>query len=216
LDSMIEIAAEGGHRLAAYLASPADPPRGGLVVIQTAFGLDDHLRGVCHSYAADGYVAIAPALYDRQQRNAVFAHDAQGGPAAQKLRNGLVMDDVLRDVEAARRRVAGAGKVGVVGFCVGGSIAWLAANALNFAAAACYYGKDIVDSLDKAPRCPAILHFGDQDPLIPASDVEKIRVAFPDIPNFVYHAGHGFDANSPEAARPARTRTLQLLRQYVG
>ncbi len=213
---MIDIVAEDGHRLAAYLATPADPPRGGLVVIQTAFGIDDYLRSVCDSYAVDGYTAIAPALYDRKQRHAVFAHDAQGGSAAQKLRNGLIWQDVLRDVEAARRRLAGAGKVGVIGFCVGGSIGWLAAQALPFVAASCYYGKDIVDFLDRAPKCPTILHFGDRDPLIPPIDVKKIGAAFPEVPNFVYHAGHGFDANCPEAAQAARTRTLRLLRQYIG
>ena len=167
----IDIAAADGHRLSAYLATPHGAARGGLVVIQTAFGVDDYLRGVCESYARDGYVAIAPALYDRQRRDAVFEHTPDGAAGAQDLRRGLDWEDVLRDVEAARARVAGAGKTGIVGFCVGGSVVWLAAHALNFAAAASYYGKDVVDFLDRPPKCPTILHFGDQDRLIPVSDV---------------------------------------------
>ena len=212
----IEIAAADGHRPTAWLSTPAGAPRGGLVVIQTAFGVDDYLRGVCESYARDGYLAIAPALYDRQKRDAVFEHTPDGAAMAQALRRGLDWDDVLRDVEAARARVAEAGKVGIVGFCVGGSVVWLAAHALRFAAASSYYGKDVVDFLDRPPKCPTILHFGDQDRLIPVADVETIRAAFPSILNYLYHAGHGFDGNNPEAARVARARTLELFRAHVG
>lgn len=216
MGSFIDIAAADGHRLAAYLATPPARARGGLVVIQTAFGVDDYLRDVCEAYAAEGFAAIAPALYDRRQRNAVFEHTAEGGAAAGKLRNAFAWDDVLKDVEAARLRVQDFGKVGVVGYCVGGSIVWLAAHALDFAAAASYYGKDIVDFLDREPKCPIILHFGDQDRLIPLADVEKIRSAWPEIPNYVYAAGHGFDAHAPEAARLARARTADLFRKFVG
>ena len=128
----------------------------------------------------------------------------------------FVWSDVLLDVEAARARVATAGRVGVIGYCVGGSVAWLAARSLDFAAASSYYGKDVVDFLDRAPKCPTILHFGDQDRLIPLGDVEKIRAAFPHIPNYVYHAGHGFDGNTPEVATIARRRTMDLFRATIG
>ena len=216
MGDLIDIVADDEHRLQAYLAVPAGSPRGGLVVVQTAFGVDDYLCGVCDAYAADGYAAIAPALYDRQQRGAVLAHDTAGMQAAQILRSGFVWAETLRDIEAARSHVARFGRVGVIGFCVGGSVAWLSAQSLSFAAAASYYGKDVVEFLDRAPKCPTILHFGDADRLIPISDVERIRAAFPDIPNFLYNAGHGFDANVPEAARIARERTLGLMRQHVG
>ena len=212
----IEIVAADGHRLAAYLAQPQDAARGGLVVAQTAFGVNDYLKGVCDSYAREGYLAIAPALYDRQRRDAVFEHTPEGMEAASRRRNGFVWDDVLRDVDAARLRVTCAGKVGIVGFCVGGSIVWLAAHAQPYAAAASYYGKDIVDFLDRAPKCPLILHFGDQDRLIPVADVEKIRAAFPAIPNYLYNAGHGFDGNAPEPANVARARTMELFRAHIG
>ncbi len=212
----IEIRAADGHSLAAWLSTPPGKARGGMVVIQTAFGVDDYLKGVCDGYAREGYAAIAPALYDRQSRGSVFEHTPEGGAAAGRMRNAFVWDDVLKDVEAARARVEGFGKVGVVGFCVGGSIVWLAAHALPFAAGSSYYGKDVVDFLDRPPKCPVLLHFGDQDRLIPVSDVEKIRSAFPEIPNYVYSAGHGFDNNNPEAARVARARTMDLFRKFVG
>ena len=212
----IDITASDGHRLQAFISTPAGAPRGGLVVIQTAFGVDAYLRGACDSFARDGYLAIAPALYDRQRRGAAFEHTPEGGAAAGKMRNGFVWDDVLKDVEAARARVAAAGKVGVVGYCVGGSVVWLAAHALRFAAAASYYGKDVVDFLDRAPKCPITLHFGDQDRLIPLADVEKIKAAFPALPVHVYNAGHGFDGNNPEAAAIARERTMTLFRAHIG
>jgi carboxymethylenebutenolidase len=212
----VELRAADGHALAGYLATPRGSPRGALVVIQTAFGVDDYLKGVCDSYAREGYACVAPSLYDRQRRGAVFEHTPEGGKAAGAFRNAFVWDDVLKDVEAARARVARFGKVGIIGYCVGGSIVWLAANSLAFAAASSYYGKDIVDFLDRAPQCPILLHFGDQDRLIPLDDVEKIRAAFPEIPNYVYAAGHGFDNNNPEAARIARARTMDLFRKFIG
>jgi carboxymethylenebutenolidase len=212
----IALAASDGHRLSAYLAEPAGAARGGLVVIQTAFGVNDYLHGVCDFYAGEGYAAVAPALYDRQRRDAVFEHTPDGSAKAQEKRAGLDWDDVLRDVEAARQRVAGAGRVGIVGYCVGGSVVWLAAHALSFAAASSYYGKDVVDFLDRAPKCPIMLHFGDKDRLIPASDVEKIRAAFPQLPVYVYAAGHGFDGNAPEPAAVGRARTLDLFRTHIG
>lgn len=212
----INVEAADGHQLGAYLAIPQEKARGSLVVIQTAFGVDDYLKGVCEAYARDGYAAIAPALYDRQQRGAVFEHNPEGGAAAGKMRNAFVWADVLQDVEAARARVTQYGNVGIVGYCVGGSIVWLAAQSLAFAAGSSYYGKDIVDFLDRKPKCPVQLHFGDQDRLIAMSDIEKIGAAFPEIPNYVYSAGHGFDNNNPEAARIARARTLNLFRKFVG
>lgn len=212
----VNITASDGHGLSAWLATPPGKPRGALVAVQTAFGVDDYLKGVCEAWARDGYATIAPALYDRQRRGAVFEHTPEGAAAAGIMRNAFAWDDVLRDVEAARQRVASSGNVGVVGYCVGGSIVWLAAHALDFAAGSSYYGKDVVDFLDRKPKCPLQLHFGDSDRLIPMSDIEKVRAAWPEIPNYVYAAGHGFDNNNPDAARLARARTLELFRKFIG
>jgi carboxymethylenebutenolidase len=216
------ITASDGHVLAAYLAAPKGKPRGGLVVIQETFGVNAYVRSLCDAYAQDGYASIAPALYDRQRRDAAF--DDSTGPEvlaeARRLRAALEWPKVMLDVQAAIDEVRSAGRVGIVGYCVGGSVAWLAAVSLPVEAAACYYGRDIVDFLDRAPRCPTILHFGERDHFIPLADVDRIRAAFPDVPSHTYPAGHGFDgagARHHEAsARLARERTLELLRRHVG
>jgi carboxymethylenebutenolidase len=216
----ITLTATDGHVLGAYLARPEGRARGALVVAQDAFGVGAYIRSVCDGFAADGYAAIAPAIYDRQQRGAVFDHTPGSQDDARRCRGALVWDQVLADVEAARAKVSEWGRVGVVGYCVGGSIAWLAASALPFAAASSYYGKDIVDWLDRPPRCPIILHFGDRDRLIPPADVERIRAAYPAIPTYIYPAGHGFDGTGhgqhAPSAELARERTLALFREHIG
>lgn len=217
----IEIAARDGHRLGAYLAESDAQARGGLVVIQEAFGVNDYVRSVCDRYAAEGYLTIAPALYDRQRRNATFGYEKSDLDAARQLRAGLVWDDVLKDVEAAVNEVATAGKVGIVGYCVGGSVAWLAAQHLPVSAAVSYYGRDIVGMLEPPPRCPSMLFFAEHDMHIPLGDVETIRAAFPELPIYVLPGEHGFDCDrrpsfAPESARIARSRTLSLFRKYIG
>ena len=218
----LDITAADGHVLAAYFAAPKGKPRGGLVVIQEAFGVTAYVRSVCDAYAKDGYASIAPALYDRQRRDAAF--DDSSAPEAlaeaRRLRAALEWPKVMLDVQAAIDKVRSAGRVGIVGYCAGGSVAWLAALSLPLAAASCYYGRDVVDFLDRAPKCPTILHFGEHDHIIPLADVERIRAAFPDVPNYVYPAGHGFDGTGERhhepSARLARERTLELFRRHVG
>jgi carboxymethylenebutenolidase len=216
----IQLRAEDGHVFDAYVATPSQAPRGALVIIQDAFGLGRYIRSVCDAYCADGYVTIAPALYDRQQREAVFDHSPDSHKAAGRFRAALNWDHVLADVGATIAHVFNRGPVGILGFCVGGSVAWLTAGSLPVVAAACYYGKDIAGWLDRTPRCPTILHFGDSDHLIPLSDVERIKLAYPDLPTYVYPAGHGFDGvgkgHHAESADLARSRTLEFFRQHIG
>lgn len=217
----IEITARDGHRLDAYLAEPTEPARGGLVVIQEAFGVNGYVRSVCDRFAADGYLSIAPALYDRQRRAVTFGYEKSDLEAARQLRAGLVWDDVLKDVEAAVKAVARAGKVGIVGYCVGGSAAWLAAQHLPVSAAVSYYGRDIVGMLEPPPRCPCMLFFAERDAHIPLSDVKTIRAAFPELPIYVLPGEHGFDCDrrpsyAPISARIARSRMLSLFRKYIG
>jgi carboxymethylenebutenolidase len=216
----ISLTAADGHVLHAYLARPRGAVRGALVVVQDAFGVGAYIRSVCDSYAADGYAAIAPSIYDRQQRNAVFDHTPELQAMARRCRAGLDWEKVITDIAAARNRVSEHGRVGIVGFCVGGSIAWLAAARLPFAAASSYYGKDVVGWLDQPPQCPTVLHFGDHDRLIPLADIEAIRAAHPDIPTFIYPTGHGFDGvgrgHHPDSAALARSRTLAHFRAHIG
>jgi carboxymethylenebutenolidase len=207
------LTASDGHRFDAHFAMPKGRARGGLVVVQEAFGVNGYVKGVCERFAAEGYAALAPALYDRQERNAVFdSHDSESLAQARKLRAGLVWTDVLKDMAASVERLREFGRVGVVGYCVGGSVAWLAALELDIAAASSYYGRDVVDFLDRAPRCPVLLHFGERDHLIPLEDVQKIGKVHP---VYVYPAGHGFDREDSEAARLARQRTLEHFERHV-
>jgi len=217
----VTLTAADGHVFDAYLASPQENARGALVIIQETFGVTEYVRSVCDRFAAQAYAAIAPAIYDRQKRGANLTEsDPESLAEARRLRKGLIWKDVLADVGAAIERVRGAGRVGVVGYCVGGSIAWLAAASLPVAAASAYYGRDIVNFLDQLPKCPVELHFGDRDHLIPPADVERIRAAFPGMPAYVYPAGHGFDGagarHHAECAKLARERTLAFIRAHVG
>lgn len=219
LGTDLQLTAEDGHVFEAYMAT-AQTPRGALIVIQDAFGVSRYIRSVCDAYCADGYTTIAPALYDRQQRGAVFDHSPESHKAAGRFRSALNWDHVLIDVDAALAHVSPAGPVGILGFCVGGSVAWLVAASLPVAAAVCYYGKDIAGWLDRPPRCPAMLHCGDSDHLIPLRDVESIKRAYPDLPTYIYPAGHGFDGvgkgHHAESAAVARRRTLEFFRTHIG
>ena len=209
------LTAADGHRFDAHFALPKGKPRGGLVVVQEAFGVNAYVKEVCERFAAEGYACLAPALYDRQERGAVFdSHDGENLVKARKLRAGLVWADVLKDMAASVEHLREFGRVGVVGYCVGGSVAWLAALDIDIDAAVSYYGREVAEWLDRKPRCPVLLHFGDRDHLIPVKDVEKIKTVYADSV-YLYPAGHGFDRDDSEAARLARQRTLEHFERHL-
>ncbi len=221
MGEMIELEAADGHRLAAWRAVPVGKPRAGLVIVQEAFGLSGYVRSVVEAYAAEGYATVAPALYDRQVRGvALDGHSPAVLAQGRALRAALQWPQVLADVAAALDAVRCGRGVGVVGFCVGGSVAWMAAQSLAVDAAVAYYGRDIVDHLSAPPGCPVMLHFGEHDPLIPLSDVDRVRAAWPGLPLHVYPTGHGFDAVRVAAdAQPAalaRERTRRFLDDIIG
>lgn len=208
------LTAADGHCLDAHFAAPQGKARGGLVVVQEAFGVTAYVKRVCEFFAGEGYAALAPALYDRQQRHAVFeSHDDLAH--ARKLRAGLVWPDVVKDMAAGVERLREHGPVGVVGYCVGGSVAFVAALELDIAAAVSYYGRDVVEWLERKPRCPVMFHFGERDHLIPMADVEKVRHVYPK-ETYVYPAGHGFDREDSESSRLARRRTLDFFERHLG
>lgn len=218
----IEIEASDGHKLSAYRARPEDRRRGGVVVIQEVFGVNAHIRDVCERFAAAGYEALAPALFDRQQRGVELDYDEAGIAEGRERVAKLGWELPLLDVEAARRRLAADGGVGVVGYCWGGSVTYLAACRLPFQAASVYYGRHIVELLAERPACPTIMHFGAEDPLIPLTAVEQIRAANPGLPIWIYEgAGHGFNCDRradyrEAAAALAWTRTLALFAEHLG
>jgi carboxymethylenebutenolidase len=217
----IRLRASDGFELSAYRAAPSGTPRGGLVVIQEIFGVNGHIRRVADGYAADGFVAIAPALFDRIEPGLELGYGQDDIERGRGLKARAPTDAALRDISAARDAAA-AGKVGVVGYCWGGYLSWLSATRLDgFAAAVSYYGGGIGSVAEEMPRCPVLLHFGEKDHAIPLSEVETVRKAHPDLEIHVYPAGHGFNCDErgsydADSARLARERSLAFLRRHIG
>jgi carboxymethylenebutenolidase len=218
----IELAAADGFRLSAYRADPVGGPRGGLVVAQEIFGVNGHIRSVCDGFAADGYVAIAPALFDRYERGLDIGYTPDDIARGRELKGRAQVDAAMRDVAAARDSVASAGKVAVIGYCWGGFVAWMAASRLDgFACAIPYYGGGMLDAIGERPRCPVLAHFGERDAMIPVDGVRKLAAAHPDAQVHIYAADHGFNCDQrasfdATAAKLARERTLEFLRRHVG
>ncbi len=218
----VQLTASDGHTFDAYRADPEGTPLGAVVVIQEVFGVNVHIRDLVERWAAVGYTAIAPALYDRWERGFEVGYepaDIEQGRAHKATANEH-LDQVMADVEAARVAVADAGRVGVVGYCWGGFVTYLAACRLNVQAASGYYGGGIMDVIAETPKCPTILHFGDSDASIPLSDAEAIGTAHPDVGVYIYQAGHGFHCDmrgsyDPRSAAIAGMRTTQLFEKVL-
>lgn len=215
----ITITAADGHVLSAYLVEPSVTAKGGLVVCQDAYGVGEYIKSVCDHYGRLGYKVIAPAFYDRQRMGAVFDHSLESRTAAGALRKALDWDLMVADAAAAIARVVDAGQTGILGFCVGGSMAWYCAHRLPLHAASCYYGKDIVDWLDQPPACATELHYGMNDHLIPAHDIETVRLACPHMDFHAYAAGHGFDGagkgRDEASSHTARARTAAFFAKHL-
>jgi carboxymethylenebutenolidase len=223
MGSKIELTATDGHKFDAYVAESSTPARGAIVLIQEIFGVNSHIRSVADDYASQGFHVIAPALFDRVQRNLELGYNptdsAQGMKAARQIGMDAALLDVAASISHARAQRHGL-KVGVLGFCYGGSLAWLAATRLDPAAAVCYYGGQIAANAAETPRCPVMMHFGAKDPHIGPAEIEKIKAAQPEVPLFLYDAGHGFNCDQrkdfePESARLARQRTLEFFSRHL-
>jgi carboxymethylenebutenolidase len=222
MGKMIELVAADGFRLSAYRADPAGDPRGGVVVAQEIFGVNGHIRSVCDRFANDGYAAVAPALFDRYERNVDIGYTPDDIARGRALKGRATTDAALLDVEAARDALRDAGKIGVVGYCWGGFIAWMSACRLNgFACAVTYYGGGMLEAIAETPKCPVMAHFGERDSMIPVDGVKRFAAAHPDVQVFIYAADHGFNCDQrgsydAAAAALARERTLQHFRRHLG
>src|SRR5579875_1135050 len=175
--------AEDGHEFGAYVAKPAGVPIAGLVVIQEIFGVNGHIQSVTGSYAKDGFLAIAPAIFDRVERGVDLGYDAEGMQAGRTIAMQMKPENVLKDVDAALAyaRLETGRKTGIIGYCLGGSVAWQAACRLNVDAAVGYYGSQIVQQAAEMPKCSVILHFGNKDAHITPEMVDKVVAAHPEI-----------------------------------
>ena len=221
MGKMIALTAADGFKLSAYQADPSSAARGAIVVAQEIFGVNSHIRTVCDGFAADGYVAIAPALFDRVRPGVELGYSPEDIAAGRELKAASPSDKALLDITAAREAVAGNGSVAIVGYCWGGLIAWLAASRLSgFACAVPYYGGGMTDAIAEQPKCPVMMHFGKQDHAIPVDGVEELRAAHPDQQVFLYDAGHGFNCDQrgsydAAAAKQARERTMAFFREHT-
>lgn len=206
--------------LPAYHAQVPDARRGGLVLVQEIFGITDHIRELCDGFAADGYEVIAPAFYERLEPG--FAADYSQEAIARGIQHATATpwDQVAGDLQAAIDALKP--PVFVTGFCWGGAAAWLAAcRCEGLAAASCFYGRRISELVEETPKVPTILHFGKTDASIPMEKVDEIRETHPDLPIYLYDAGHGFVSDrrsdyDADCARLARLRTLALFSNNGG
>lgn len=219
----MRLTAADGHEFDAYLADPSAKAKSALVVIQEIFGVNSHIRSVADGYANNGFWAIAPALFDRVIRHVELGYGPDDRKRGMNLATQVGLNTALKDVEAALTCAAhkfGAEKVGVVGYCWGGTLAWLAATRLTPGATVGYYGGQIAKYAAEKPRCPVMLHFGKKDQHIPLSEIETIRQHHPTLPIHLYDAGHGFNCDQRESydapsAALAQERTLEFLRQNL-
>ena len=212
----IGLKASDGFLLGGYRADPSGKPKGGLVVIQEIFGVNHHMRNVCDRFAALGYAAIAPAMFDRTKANVDLGYDKAAMDEGVKLRAAIKLEDSLKDVQAAIDAAKSAGKVGVVGYCWGGSLAFLAATRLaGLACAVGYYGGMIAAHSQEKPKVPTILHFGEKDQGIPMTDVEKVKAARPEVKVYTWPAGHGFACDERASYDAASTdKALKITLEF--
>lgn len=218
----VELQAADGHKLKAYRALPAGKPRGAIVVVQEIFGVNGHIQSVADRFASEGYAAIAPAIFDRHERDVSLGYEGKDLERAFGLYQKLNVDHAVSDAEAAVKLAAQYGKVGLVGYCYGGLVAWIAASRANgLAASVGYYGGGITDRMDLASRVPTMLHFGTLDAHVPIAPVDDLAKKHPSVEIFRYEADHGFNCDvrgsyNAEASKTAQERTLAFFRKHVG
>lgn len=227
MGNFVDVKAADGFLFPVYVAQPAAKPKGAVVVLQEIFGVNSHIRAVADGYAAQGYLALAPATFHRIKPGVDLGYspdDMGAGMALKAAVEALPAPGVMQDIQAAINHASAAGKVGVVGYCWGGLLTWRAACALSgISAAVPYYGGGMTADAESArqPKCPVLAHFGDQDHWIPLEGVEKFKQAQPGVDVQIYQANHGFNCDqrgsyNAAAAKLARERTLVFFAQHLG
>ena len=222
-----ELKAADGQAIPAYVAQPKGQPKGGIVVIQEIFGVNSHIRSVADGYAADGYLAVAPAIFHRVRPNVELGYtpdDMTEGMTLKAATESLPSPGAMQDIQAAIKHAAQAGKVGIVGYCYGGLLTWRSACGLQgLSAAVPYYGggSTTPDEIARKPRVPVLAHYGDKDKHISVESVEAFKRAHPEVEVHLYQADHGFNCDqrgsyNETAAKLARERTLAFFAKHLG
>ncbi|MBS38256.1 MAG: carboxymethylenebutenolidase [Thiotrichales bacterium] len=213
---MADVKMEDGVTLRVYRADPQGTPRAGMVVMQEAFGMNSHIRDMCDRYAAEGYLTFAPALYDRVDYGTEVPGYAEEDLAkALELRKGMDWEQTISDMHVVIGLAREAGPVGVVGYCWGGSLAWLAATRCGVDSAVSYYGGQIVQFIDETPGCPFMAHFADHDVHVPPESAAVVAEHHPGVPVYRYDANHGFNCDQRSdydaaSAKLAQERTSEF------
>lgn len=205
--------------ISAYLATPAGKPKGGVVVIQEIFGVNEHIRHVADGFAAAGYTAIAPCFFDHLETGVELPYDQAGMTRGRELITELGLERAVEDVASAAEAIASAGRIGTVGYCWGGTVALLAALRLGLPSVS-YYGARNVPFLGEAPKAPVMFHFGEKDKSIPPDMVEKHRQLLPQMELFTYPADHAFNRDvgaqyDKASAALAYQRTLAFFDKHL-
>lgn len=214
--------ASDGFELQAWRAAPQGAPKGAVVVIQEIFGVNHHIRAVTDRLGEAGYLAIAPAVFDRVEKDVELTYDQPGIAKGMELAGKMERAKTLADIEAAIAAVHSAGKVGITGFCMGGTYTWAAAAHLpGLSAASGYYGGGILGLKDLQPKIPTILHFGEKDAHIPVAGVQDLAKQHADVPVYIYAADHGFHCDErasydAPSAQLAWKRTMAHFAKYLG
>ncbi|MPY74364.1 MAG: dienelactone hydrolase family protein [Alphaproteobacteria bacterium] len=218
----IDITASDGHKFAAYRADPTGKAKGAVVVVQEAFGVNAHIREMADRFAQEGYLAIAPALYDRVERGIDVGYTGADREKGIKTMQASNFDNTMKDVAATLDLCKQAGKVGITGWCWGGSVSWLAACRVEgFACSVPCYGGRIPDHYKEKPRCPVQFHWGETDASIPMEKVRMVEKEHPEIESHIYPAGHGFtcdhrDSYDEKSAKLAYKRTMEFFAKHIG
>lgn len=218
--SHLQLRAADGHEFSVYFVRPEGTPRGAIVVIQEIFGVNGHMRRDTDKFAALGYIAVAPAVFDRVETGVELGYDQNGFDKGRDLVTKLGFDNALRDIRATANYLLTFGPVGAVGYCWGGAVAWACATRLGIPAVG-YYGGRTASLMHEKPQAPVMLHFGAKDTHIPLSDVNKLRYAHQSVPIHVYEAGHGFNCDDrtgsydKAAADLALQRTLDFFKTHL-
>jgi carboxymethylenebutenolidase len=227
MSDWIKLKAEDGHELSAYVAQPAGQPIGALVLIQEIFGINAHIRGVADGYAKDGFVVVAPALFDRSEQGVELKYEGEDMQRAYALYQKLTPETALLDIAAAYSWVKKFEKgIGVIGYCYGGFMSWLTATRgetlkMQPSCSVGYYAGGIGQVASEEPVCPVMLHFGANDSHIGQDQIEAVRIAHPEVEIFVYEgADHGFNCDArasynPASASLARERTVAFLKTHI-
>ena len=217
----IQLQAADGFSLSAYVAGPANATKG-VVVVQEIFGVNHHIRDVADRFAALGYAVVAPALFDRAQKDVELGYTQDDVGKGRDIRMKLSDPEVMKDIEAAAYHLAGK-KLGIVGYCFGGTVAWWGATrTTKFSAASCWYGGGIPGTKNETAHCPVQMHFGEQDASIPMTDVDAVRAAQPKVEVYVYKgAQHGFGCDERASfSKPdyemAQQRTVEFFGKNLG